>query len=573
MAEVCENTYDEDGNPINGPGNGEEGGGNSCIPQPRAGSGTGAEACPDTGGADKTCKDWQLSQTPDSCLIDDYINEALTIGGADANVFKLLGIHEQGRLVDLTENGNPISSGDVVGFPKNEAFTTFISEWRSAQNGQGVTQSGYIGYDFGIIKLDTGRNRYGIDTSIKHNISTLKIKQGNSSSNRATKVRLERSADGIKWYGAAILTLPDDDCWNTIHFQNTVPMRYWRLRPIEFNGGVGNYWAVQALEFFDYDRTSIEDIQDKIWHENRDRDYADESVLIKGYYDLVDVSTDLSRFGIELPSQVLQFIVNFNSIVAILGRPLVVGDILELPSEMQFDHKLAEVRKYMEVTDITWSTDGFTPGWVPTLQRVTLQPMFASQETADIFGGLEGYEDDTGFFQNFAETHGMDDGDHPVIQDYSDVSQTIEETADDQNNLPERGRDVADLTYFTEEQIRAAGEQGVVDRNGNPDLHKLGSARGAQKRLYVEDALPPGDTPYTEGTDFPPNPTDGDYHRLTYDVDYNDNIPPRLFRWSRAKHRWIFLEKDKRKEFKDTKPVLQDFVSNKDRVPSDKIVR
>lgn len=551
MADVCENVVDEDGNPLDQDENGNTlpTGSNSCTT-----SADGDVICPDTG-KDKSCKPWQLTKTKDNCFIDNLTEEALAIGGADVYVFKLLGIHEQGKLLDYTDNGTAISSGDTVGFPKEEAFTTFVTEWRSAQSGAGVTASAYIGYDFGEIKLDNDRRRYGIETSIKHNISSLKIKQSNTAANRATKIRVERSEDGQTWFGARVITLPDDNCLTTVHFANTVPMRYWRLRPIEFNGG--GYWGVQALEMYDYDLTSIDDIQDKIWHENRDRSYASESLLIKASYNLVDTQTDLSRFGIELPSQVLNFTMSFSSIVSILGRPIVVGDIFEVPSETQFNTKMEPIKKYMEVTDVTWSTEGYTPGWQPTLLNVTAEPMMATQETADIFGGLESYDDGTGHQVN-KDGISMEDGNHPIFQDYSDISQTIEQTANDQNHTPERGKDSAEITQFSDEEKQAFINQGIpraADLGLNP------------KQIYVEDAMPPNGKEFTEGETLPATGTNGAYHRQTY-TSIDETIPARLFKFSSAKNRWLWVETDQRQKYANTKPTLQEYLSSNTAKPA-----
>ncbi len=523
----------------------------------------GRPTCPAT---EPDCKWWELSKNNDACFIDRVVEENLNIGGADINVFKLLGVHEQGQLIDLTENGSAMSGGDVNGFPKEQAFTTYTTEWHSAQVGSGVITSAYIGYDFGEIVLDNDRVRYSVDTSIKHNISSIKIKQSSDPNKRASRIRVERSSDGSKWYGAAMLSLPDDDCWNTIYFDNTVPMRFWRLRPIEFAGEESDPWAVQALEMFDYDLTTIDDIQDKIWQENRDRDYAEESVEIKASYDLLDVQSDMARFGLELPSQTFYLTVSFQSTIKILGRPLVIGDIVEMPSEIQYGADLQAIKKYMEVTDVAWSTEGYTPTWVPLLQRVIVAPMLATQETADIFGGLDGYEDGTGFFANFDETHGMDTGKHPVVQDHSDISQTIEETSTDKDHLPERGRDPADITEFSEEQKQAAEDQQPGGRHG---LENIGLN---PRQLYVEDALPPNGLPFTEGDAFPSSPSNGDYHRLTY-LQTDVTIPARLFRYSLAKRRWVFMESDRRAVYKETKPVLQEFLGSSSRIPSDDIAK
>jgi ring-1,2-phenylacetyl-CoA epoxidase subunit PaaA len=136
------------------------------------------------------------------------------------------------------------------------------------------------GYDFGPIKTsDASREMYSVETSIRKNISAIAIKQATESKNRITRARVERSEDGKKWYGAAIINLPDDNCLNTIMFRDTVPNRYWRLRPLAFNGGDTDYWGVQALQLFhNYVSTHVSNIQDKIFMENRDRDYADEPI-------------------------------------------------------------------------------------------------------------------------------------------------------------------------------------------------------------------------------------------------------------------------------------------------------
>ena len=506
--------------------------------------------CPET--SDSSCSPFQLTQNNDSCFIEEVVEEALNIGGADVHVFKLLGIHEQGQLIDLIGNGVALSGGDTPAFPASNAFDVFISEWRSSQIGNDVISSAFIGYDFGEIKLDNDRLRYGIETFIRHDISTIKIKQGANTENRATRARLERSPDGITWYGVAIVDLLDDDNLNTIHLKHTVPSRFWRLRPVDFNGSAPDPWIVQAFEMMDYDETSIDDIQDDIFLENRDRDYATESVTIKSTYDLIDIQTELTRFGIELPSQQYYMHVSFNAVVEVLGRPIVIGDIFEVPSETQYSATMQPIKKYLEVTDVGWSTDGYTPGWQPTMQRIIAQPMLASQETQDIFGGLAATADSMGLLD-------INDGTHPVFQDISTASQTIESEA--KSSTPELGRDLADVRQFTEEELQAAADQGL------PTLSKIGINPTG---LYVEDALPPNGIEYTEGDTLPENPSDEDYHRLTY-TGLAGDIPARLFRYSIAKTRWIYLETDKRAQYSQTKPILQEFLSSPTATPSDEV--
>jgi hypothetical protein len=491
---------------------------------------------------------FDLQQSNDSQFMTQVVSESLDIGGADVNLFKLLGIHEQGKLIDLTGNGQAISSGDQQNFPASNVFETGTPEWRSLQKGQSVTASSYIGYDFGPIKLNNGRNKYGIETNENHHITTIRIKQSSNANNRATKARVEYSNDEEKWFGAAIIDLPDNAELNDVSFKTSSPARYWRLRPVEFNGSSADFWAICQIEMFNYKATRLDVLQDDMgFMESRDRDYSHEAITLKGSYDLIDVQTELTRFGIELPSQQFYLQISFAQCVEQLGRPIVIGDIIELPSEVQYTPTMEPIKKYLEVTDVGWSTEGYTPGWVPTLLRVITVPLMASQETMDLIGDFAPTPDGTGFLD-------IDDSQHT---DITSVANSIEATAHTQ--VPEAGADLSDQTQISEEDIQSGFDVGV-------DLRKL---RTDPNSLYVEDGLPPNGLPYTEGDTLPPISTanDGDYHRLTYAASVD--IPPRLYKYSLPKGRWVYMETDMRFKSNNIKPSLQRILSSDTSTPSE----
>jgi hypothetical protein len=491
------------------------------------------ECCP----TQQNCTPWDLTENTDTCLIDSYINESINIGGAVVNVHKLLGVHEQGLLQDLTGYGSPISNGDHPNFPSSNAYDNTLSEWRSLQIGEDVKTKSYIGYDFGEIRLSNGRLRYGVETFVKKDITKLKIKQGCKSENRVTKIRVERSPDNDKWYGVALVDIEDCDGVVTVNFNKSVPSRFWRIRPIVFNGGENDAWVIQSLQMIDYEETSIENIQDRIFLENRDRDYSEFSIRLKGVYQPIDSLSYLSKFGFNtmLNSNQIFMEMSFSAIVAALGRPLVIGDIVQLPSETQYTPSLKPVLKYLEVTNISWSSGGFTPSWQPTLQRVILEPVMATQETQKIFGKLTPKYD-------VVNTSDVDDGSYDKpFQDIANISETI--NAEQNTMVPEKGTDNAGVQKLADELYDWA------DKQPNLDLSKLDRIRNG----YGADALPPNGLPYTEGDDFPDNPMNGDYHRLTYNY-VGMNIPARLHRYSSIKQRWIYLETDTRSTLK-TKPI------------------
>lgn len=484
---------------------------------------------------------WELTETTeDSATIDYYISESIAIGGAVVNVHRLLGVHEQGKLQDITGMGTPLSNGDHPNFPSKNAFDLYNTSWRSIQTGNNIT-SAYIGYDFGEILLNNDRKRYGIETFVKNDVAAIIVRQGCRKENRITKARIERSNDGEKWYGVQVVEFPDCEGAVRINFNRSVPSRYWRIRPVQFNGGENDAWEIQALQLLDYESTKINNIQDKIFLENRDRHYEENPIRMKGSYQPIDVQAFQSKFGFGSLFSGDEWIIemSFSATVSVLGRPFVIGDILQLPAETQFSPNLEEVLRYVEVTDVAWSTNSYTANWIPTMQRLIAKPVMASQETQDVLGKLTEDQDDQGMVD-------INDGqDNKKYQDVSDITQSID--ADHNTNVPERGVDYADIASVPEDFYDWAEDQGSVDVAKRIDRVRA---------QFGYDAMPPNGEPYTQGDSFPEKPKDGDYHRLTY-THIRSGIPARLHRYSEAKKRWVFLEKDRRAEHKNTESKLQ----------------
>lgn len=488
------------------------------------------------------CAPWELSTSNDANIIDRYNAEHQKIGAADIYVYKLLGVHEQGLMVDLSGNGAPISGGTATGYYTSSAFFNGDDPcnnskfWRSSQKGTSdILQHAYIGYNFGVPKLSNGRERYGVDVDIKQHITTIKLQQSSNPKRRSLSIRIERSDDGIKWFGVDIVTAPNNDQLNTISFRSSAPSRYWRLRPLQFTGDTTDFWEVQTLQLIDWAESNLYQTQDEYgWIENRDRDYSNTAIKIKGYYDLFDKDSELMQIGFVLNGGMFYITANFTDIVNRIGRPIVIGDILELPSETQYDPNMNPIKKYLEVTDVGWSTEGYTPGWKPLMVRIVAEPMIAKQETMDIIGDLVGAIDQSGLFT-------VDNSKYSNIENTGEI---VREKAS--MDVPLRGADSSEIREILPEEAEPYIKMGV-------NVNKLTvNSQG----LYVEDAIPPNGASYTEGTSFPTNPIDKQYHRMIY-VGMADNIPARLYRYSTAKSRWIYIESDLRSKYNPQKPTIQ----------------
>jgi hypothetical protein len=579
--------------------------------------------CPNTGSIHQTDDGLKPYTPPELCAGDlyladpncdtvqeNYAFENLEISGATLHIFKLLGVHEQGKLVDVVGDGMAMNNSENV-------FSDSISTWISRERGMSVlTTPSWIGYDFGFKKTSYGMTAYENPQPNLQSISAMRITQPEST-RRASQIRIERSDGNFKtdaskvhfsgsgngkisnlligvkpeagilmliasdantfqvffqgqktktigiakvgsrfvcdlcafnlesstipfspgdmfsigiemeWVRVDVVNLPNLSNSNTIRFNKAKPSRYWRIVPTSFIGvGSNQPWEVSELELYDFELTRIDDIQDNLFMENRDRDYSKTAVDLKAAYTAFDTVTNFNKFGFDM-GDTFNFTTTFAGMVKAIGRPIVVGDIVEVPSEMQYDHNLKPVRKFLEVVDTGWAADGRTTSWRPIIFKFQATPFMPSTEHRDLLGTIDTQLyaiDDSDFFA----------GTKNQIQTQPLVSNKINE-AEAQDALPEKGANITELASGVSPHI--------------PSVNKYDGASN-----YVEDGIPPDGLPYMEGYKLPEvsSAKDGDYFRLYYDPKLN--ISPRLYKFSLAKGKWIYMETDRRRENSSHKP-------------------
>lgn len=344
----------------------------------------------------------------------------------------------------------------------------------------------------------------------------------------------------LNWVRVDVVNLPNTPNLETVNINHSVSSPYWRIVPLLFNGGNTDSWEVLKLEMIDYQATQLDNIQDTLFMENRDRDYATSSIQIKCAYQPQESIGDLGKFGFSLMDQ-YAFTCSFARMVELLGRPIIIGDIIEVTPELQYDQNLRPVKRFLEVVDCSWATEGFTPGWTPLLYRFLANQVLPSQETRDIFGTPETQQysiDDSSFFCGIGQ------------QQTSPVNITNENAAKAQDAVPETGQDSSTI---------ASGMPQVPTPQAVPNA---GRGQTDQRDMYIEDGLPPDGIAYGEGYVLPDNvgATDGEYFRLNYASELN--VSPRLFRFSIAKMRWLYQETDRRGEYSSMKPSLRNALTS-----------
>ena len=581
---------------------------------------------------------WEISGLDqDTCAKGDqlrqetYVAEALNISGAPINIFKLLGVHEQGKGT-VNSEGKLISSTAFPGYPINGIAVG--GSWKSIQTGINTVNAAYVGMDFGIKLMPSGMSEYQPEKQKWTKVGGINITQANTPNEFARQVKVE-IADGecyastplytgtgngsltvgsmgpnatqctitvtatasnifnvfatlpsgiiislgnafinnlfkstlinftitdgsdpfvngdmfsiainYEWKRVGLYNLVQSNLPQTIGFKTLINVKAIRVTPTLFTG-TGN-WEVFALDFLDSVPTNVNNIQDLFFNENRDRDYSLEPVLVKVQYSPTDSLTDLSRFGLSILDS-YSFTISFVSMIQALGRPIVVGDIIEVIPELQYDQNLKPIRKFLEVTDTGWAAEGFSTSWRPTVYRFSASQAMPSQETRDIFGTID--------TQKYLLADSVLNGNAGEQIDVTPLTSMEEIAKEAANAVPEVGSN-------DQRETRGSSvpkQMPPVNPKGQPT--PSAKLKGKQNTL-IEDGLPPDDAPYGEGYALPDVTTahDGEYFRLYYKDDLK--IAPRLYRFSAIKNRWIYLETDRRGDYSSHKPSVRNILQS-----------
>ena len=111
-----------------------------------------------------------------------------------------------------------------------------------------------------------------------------------------------------------------------------------------------------------------------------DTTQEERDVVIKKYPGFIDrTSAKMGRHLAKVIKETIEYKEHYRNETAI--NVLIIGDIIELPAEAQYTTTLELRKKWLEVTDVTWDVSSYTPGWQPTMLKITATPARMSQET------------------------------------------------------------------------------------------------------------------------------------------------------------------------------------------------
>ena len=137
-----------------------------------------------------------------------------------------------------------------------------------------------------------------------------------------------------------------------------------------------------------YDSLNPTNIQDLLFLENRDRTYDTNIYRLRGQYNVQNLDFDLSQFGLFLNNDIIFIVVHYNDMIELVGRKLMVGDVLELPHLLDYNPLKETIptalKRFYQITDANYASEGFSQTWFPHLWRIKCEPLVDSQEFSQI---------------------------------------------------------------------------------------------------------------------------------------------------------------------------------------------
>jgi len=137
-----------------------------------------------------------------------------------------------------------------------------------------------------------------------------------------------------------------------------------------------------------YDVLDPTNIQDLLFLENRDRTYDPNIYRLRGHYNVQNLDFNLSQFGLFLNNDIIFITVHYNDMIQLVGRKLMVGDVIELPHLLDYNPLKETIpvalKRFMQITDAEFASEGFSPTWFPHLWRIKCEPLVDSEEFSQI---------------------------------------------------------------------------------------------------------------------------------------------------------------------------------------------
>lgn len=193
-------------------------------------------------------------------------------------------------------------------------------------------------------------------------------------------------------------------------------------------------------------------VGDAVLNENYGRKYSHTT------YDMYAVTTlnppnfSWNYSGISIiDGNVVEFVLSYTDMIEILGRKIIVGDVIEVTYERDCDVLGADKgrNKFYQVTESVRDDNGWSPDYSYHLWRMKCKPILNSPEFSDLFQDAEPTGGEDGFYEPTGSINGGGGLDKGATQD-DNLNDIVDETlkeAEGEDGSPENGWIATGVSY------------------------------------------------------------------------------------------------------------------------------
>lgn len=267
--------------------------------------------------------------------------------------------------------------------------------------------------------------------------------------------------------------------------------------------------------------TSANDIMvsDIVLNENNKRKYSHTTYDLWATTNMNPPNFSFTYAGISiLDGDVKEFSLHYNSMIATLGRKLIVGDVIELTWQRDIDvlGSNEAQNKFYVVSESLRDEQGWGPEWQYHLWKIKCKPIMNSPEYADLFNieNTTGGED--GFYANPGDIYGGGGLSESMNQDnkLQDQVDKLLQEAEGEDGSEENGWTTSGVSYRLHDEHHI-----FLDVNGEYYIQN-------NQNIVGIDGIPAESTCelVKYGDTFPKDVKENDYFVRT------DYMPPRLYK-------------------------------------------
>ena len=294
-------------------------------------------------------------------------------------------------------------------------------------------------------------------------------------------------------------------------------------------------------------------VSDPVFNENSRRKY---SHVTYDLYDFIKMNTPQFSFSFSglslLDTDEKEVSWHYNSMVAQLGRKLIVGDVIEISWMRDLDilGRDTASNKFYVITESARDENGWAPNYKYHLWKTKMKPITDSPEYADLFQPSDDPDDPFYVEPGSPEGGGGLDPSNKQDDNLNDLNNEILDEAEGEDGNPENGWMTSGVSFRLHDEHHVYLDKNMVLYVDN------------KPNIVGIDGIPAEETcvdvPF--GENFPDSKTvqEGDYFlRIDFTV-------PKLFRRVNDNGRagWALIENDWREKWTGMPMMLRKFVNN-----------